>query len=105
MIMTAVPTLFYDKGLQRELEGKIRSMRTITNKGADISLDNGILYVSGLLADTMLFLYDSQGELCGKSKFTMPSITLNIPKRGTYVLVMSHPNCQSEVRRIVCSNI
>ncbi len=105
MIMTAVPTLFYNKGLQRELEGKIQSMQTITNKGASVSLDNETLYVSGLLVDTMLFLYDSQGELCGKCKFTMPSVTLTIPKKGAYVLVMSHPNCQPEVRRIVYSNI
>ncbi|MDD3037364.1 hypothetical protein [Bacteroides sp.] len=80
-------------------------MRTITNKGVCVSLDNGTLYVSGLLVDTMLFLYDSQGELCGKCKFILPSITLTIPKKGAYVLVMSHPNCQSEVRRIIYSGI
>lgn len=80
-------------------------MQTITNKGASVSLDNETLNVSGLLAGTMLFLYDSQGELCGKCKFALPSVALTIPKQGAYVLVMSHPNCQPEVRRIVYSNL
>ena len=44
-----------------------------------------------------------QGELRGKSKFELPSISMLVPKYGTYVLVMSHPNCQPEVRRIIYS--
>lgn len=77
-------------------------METITNKEVGVQLDNkkGILCLTKLLAGTMVFLYDSQGDLKGKQKFALPSITMIIPKSGTYVLVMSHPNCQPEVRRI-----
>lgn len=77
-------------------------METITNKEVDVQLDNekGTLCLTKLLTGTMVFLYDSQGDLKGKQKFALPSITMIIPKRGTYVLVMSHPNCQPEVRRI-----
>jgi hypothetical protein len=35
----------------------------------------------------------------------LPSLTLEISRKGTYVLVMSHPNCQPEVRRIIYSGI
>ena len=38
-----------------------------------------------------------RGELKGKHKFALPSLTMEIPQQGTYVLVMSHPNCQPEV--------
>ena len=77
-------------------------METITNKEVNVRLDNekGTLCLTGLLAGTMVFLYDSQGELRGKHKFALPSFTMEIPQPGTYVLVMSHPNCQPEVRRI-----
>lgn len=77
-------------------------METITNKEVDVQLDNekGTLCLTKLLTGTMVFLYDSQGDLKGKQKFALPSITMIIPKHGTYVLVMSHPNCQPEVRRI-----
>ena len=46
-------------------------METITNKEVNVRLDNekGILCLTGLLAGTMVFLYDSQGELRGKHKF------------------------------------
>ena len=53
----------------------------------------------------MVFLYDSQGELTEKHRFALPSLTLEISRKGTYVLVMSHPNCQPEVRRIIYSGI
>lgn len=71
-------------------------METITNKEVNVRLDNekGTLCLTGLLAGTMVFLYDSQGELKGKHKFALPSLTMEIPQQGTYVLVMSHPNCQ-----------
>lgn len=65
----------------------------------------GTLNLTGLLSGTMVFLYDSQGELIEKSQFALPSLTMAIPKYGTYVLVMSHPNCQPEVRRITYSEI
>ncbi|SCH40958.1 Uncharacterised protein [uncultured Bacteroides sp.] len=80
-------------------------METITNKEVNVRLDNqkGTLCITGLLVGTMVFLYDSQGELRGKSKFELPSISMLVPKYGTYVLVMSHPNCQPEVRRIIYS--
>ena len=75
-------------------------METITNKEVNVRLDNekGTLCLTGLLAGTMVFLYDSQGELKGKHKFALPLLTMEIPQQGTYVLVMSHPNCQPEVR-------
>ena len=78
-------------------------METITNKEVNVRLDNekGILCLTGLLAGTMVFLYDSQGELKGKHKFALPLLTMEIPQQGTYVLVMSHPNCQPEVRRFL----
>ena len=80
-------------------------METITNKEVNVRLDNqkGILCITGLLVGTMVFLYDSQGELKGKSKFELPSISMLVPKSGTYVLVMCHPNCQPEVRRLIYS--
>ena len=82
-------------------------METITNKEVKVRLDNekGSLCLTGLLSGTMVFLYDSQGELRGKYQFTLPSLTMLIPQAGTYVLVMSHPNCQPEVRRITYSKI
>ena len=65
-------------------------METITNKEVNVRLDNekGTLCLTGLLAGTMVFLYDSQGELRGKHKFALPSLTMEIPQPGTYVLVM-----------------
>ena len=41
-------------------------METITNKEVNVRLDNekGTLCLTGLLAGTMVFLYDSQGEVC-----------------------------------------
>ena len=77
-------------------------METITNKAVNIQLDHekGTFCLTELLAGTMVFLYDSQGDLKGKQKFTLPSMIMIIPEPGTYVLVMSHPNCQTEVRRI-----
>ena len=82
-------------------------METITNKGVNVHLDKeeGTLCLTGLLAGTMVFLYDSQGELRGKHQFVLPSLAITIPKPGTYVLVMSHPNCQPEVRRVAYTEI
>lgn len=82
-------------------------METITNKEVNVHLDKetGTLCLTRLLAGTMVFLYDSQGELRGKHQFALPSLTITIPRHGTYVLVMSHPNCQSEVRRIIYTGI
>lgn len=77
-------------------------METITNKEVNVQLDNekGILCLTKLLNGTMVFLYDSLGDLKGKQKFVLPSLTMIVPTHGIYVLVMSHPNCQPEVRRI-----
>ena len=82
-------------------------METITNKGVNICLDNesGELCLTNLLSGTMVFLYDSLGERKEKHRFALPSLTLEISRKGTYVLVMSHPNCQPEVRRIIYSGI
>ncbi len=51
-------------------------METITNKEVNVRLDNekGTLCLTGLLAGTMVFLYDSQGELRGKHKFAFAFI-------------------------------
>lgn len=51
-------------------------METITNKEVNVHLDNekGTLCLTRLLAGTMVFLYDSQGELKGKHKFALPSL-------------------------------
>ena len=59
-------------------------METITNKEVNVRLDNekGTLCLTGLLAGTMVFLYDSQGELRGKHKFALPSLTMEIPQHG-----------------------
>ena len=82
-------------------------MDVITNKEVNVYLDNekGTLCLTGMLVGTMVFLYDSQGELKDKHRFALPSLTLEISRKGTYVLVMSHPNCQPEVRRIIYSGI
>ena len=83
-------------------------METITNKEVNVRLDNAKKMKKALcllLAGTMVFLYDSQGELKGKHKFALPLLTMEIPQQGTYVLVMSHPNCQPEVRRFTYSGI
>lgn len=74
----------------------------ITNEKVIVRLDNenGILCLTGLLSGTMVFLYDSQGELKSKHKFVLPSLAVQLPVYDTYVLVMSHPNCQPEVRKI-----
>ena len=63
--------------------------------------ESGELCLTNLLSGTMVFLYDSQGELREKHQFALPLLTITISKQGTYVLVMSHPNCQPEVRRII----
>ena len=78
-------------------------MDVITNKEVNVYLDNekGTLCLTGML----VVLYDSQGELKEKHRFALPSLTLEISRKGTYVLVMSHPNCQPEVRRIIYSGI
>ena len=57
-------------------------METITNKEVNVRLDNekGTLCLTGLLAGTIVFLYDSQGELRGKHKFALPSLTMEIKK-------------------------
>ncbi len=59
-------------------------METITNKEVNVRLDNekGTLCLTGLLAGTMVFLYDSQGELKGKHKFALPSLTMEISRTG-----------------------
>lgn len=77
-------------------------MEIITNKEVQVLLDEdkGTICLTGMLAGTMVYLYDSQGELRGKYKYVEDTLTLDIPEYGTYVLVMSHPNCQPEVRRI-----
>ena len=82
-----------------------QGMETITNRKVNVHLDNvkGTLDLSGLLENTMVFLYDSQGGLVGKYQYASPSIKVVVPTKGTYVLVMSHPNCQPEVRRIIYS--
>ena len=69
-------------------------MDVITNKEVNVYLDNekGTLCLTGMLVGTMVFLYDSQGELKEKHRFALPSLTLEISRKGTYVLVMSHPN-------------
>ncbi len=55
-------------------------MDVITNKEVNVYLDNekGTLCLTGLLAGTMVFLYDSQGELKSKHKFALPSSTMEI---------------------------
>lgn len=78
-------------------------METITNKTVNVHLDKekGTLILSGLLENTMVFLYDSLGELVGKYQYCSPSIMVTIPYKGPYVMVISHPNCQPEVRKII----
>lgn len=82
-------------------------METITNKEVKVRLDNeaGTIHLTNLLPGTMVFLYDSLGELRGKHLFALPSLAITISKCGIYVLVMSHPNCQPEVRRIIYTGI
>lgn len=79
-----------------------KGMEMITNKELNVCLDKEArtLCLTKLLSGTMVFLYDSQGKLEGKYQFAQPSLTITIPSKGVYVLVMSHPNCQPEVRRI-----
>lgn len=60
--------------------------------------ESGELCLTNLLSGTMVFLYDSQGELREKHQFALPLLTITVSKQGTYVLVMSHPNCQPEVQ-------
>lgn len=77
-------------------------MEIITNKEVKVLVDNeqGTICLTGMLTGTMVFLYDLQGELRGKFRYAESELTLTIPEIGTYVLVMTHPNCQPEVRRI-----
>ena len=83
-------------------EKSVKGMEMITNKELNVCLDKetGTLCLTKLLSGTMVFLYDSQGRLKGKYQFAQPSLTIPISSEGIYVLVMSHPNCQPEVRRI-----
>ena len=55
-------------------------MDVITNKEVNVYLDNekGTLCLTGMLVGTMVFLYDSQGELKEKHRFALPSLTLEI---------------------------
>lgn len=78
-------------------------METIVNKKANIQFnkENGNLCITGVLANTMVYLYDINGELSGKYLYLPPSLNIQIPQRGTYVLVVCHSNRQPEVKRIV----
>lgn len=48
-------------------------MDVITNKEVNVYLDNekGTLCLTGMLVGTMVFLYDSQGELKEKHRFAI----------------------------------
>lgn len=103
MIIAAFPRFFILKQPSVGARRYIQGMDTITNKEVQVYLDNdeGTLKLTGLLVSTLVFLYDSQGDIMGKYMYVSPSITVTVPKPGMYVLVMSHPNCQPEVRRIM----
>lgn len=77
-------------------------MEAITNRKVSIQLDDktGILCLANLLANTRVYVYDNQGELAVKQSFIPPSLHLMLPAQGVYVLVLSHPSCPPEVRRI-----
>ena len=78
-------------------------MEAMNNKGVNLHLDidKGTVSITGLLADTMVYLYDSHGKLKAKSQYILSSLVFALSEYGVYVLVMSHPNCQPEVRRLV----
>ncbi len=77
-------------------------MDLITNNKVNIQLNYKKKWIclSDILTGTMVFLYDSQGQLIGKCQYAIDSITFRVPKYDMYVLVLNHPNCQPEVRRI-----
>lgn len=81
----------------------IQNMEKITNKKIILQLDSerGILYLSELLVDTMVYLYNESGKLQVKEQYTLPSLVISLPKHGVYVLVLFHPTCQVEVKKIV----
>lgn len=78
-------------------------MSLMTNKMVNVHLDKiaGTLRITGLMIDTVVYLYDAKGDLQYKQLYQSPCLDLKFSKKGTYVLVMSHPNCQPEVKRIV----
>ena len=78
-------------------------MEKISNEKVKIQLDSekGILCMSGLHVDTMVYLYNEVGELQLKDKCVDSSLVMSLPRHGRYVLVIFHPTCQVEVRKIV----
>ncbi|WP_455584914.1 hypothetical protein [Bacteroides sp.] len=72
-----------------------------SNKAFEFRLDNekGVLQLTGLLIDTMVYLYDDHGNLQAKEQYTQQPLTVQLPKHGIYVLVLLHPICEIAVRR------
>ena len=73
-----------------------------SNKTFEFQLDTekGVLCLSDLLINTMVYLYNDNGYLQVKELCISSSLTLELPKRGTYVLVILHPASEVVVRRI-----
>jgi hypothetical protein len=74
-----------------------------SNKTFEFQLDTekGVLCLSDLLINTMVYLYNDNGYLQVKELCISSSLTLELPKRGTYVLVILHPASEVVVRRII----
>ncbi|WP_291584593.1 hypothetical protein [Bacteroides sp.] len=74
-----------------------------SNKTFEFQLDTekGVLCLSDLLINTMVYLYNDNGSLQVKELCISSSLTLELPKRGAYVLVILHPASEVVVRRII----
>lgn len=101
--MATVPTLFLYimPPWDWEETGNTQSMENRTNNAFELRLNNddGVLLLSGLLIDTMVYLYDDQGNLKAKEQCVQQAVSVQLPSRGVYVLILFHPICEVVVRR------
>lgn len=74
-----------------------------SNKTLKFQLDTekGVLCLNDLPINTMVYLYNDNGNLQMKELCASSSLTLELPKHGTYVLVILHPASEVVVRRII----
>lgn len=87
------------RGLRDE---ELQSMDKRWNNAFELYLNNedGVLKLNGLLINTMVYLYDEQGNLRAKDQCTEQTLLIQLPSRGAYVLVLLHPSCEVMVRKL-----
>lgn len=84
--------------------GIVMDMEKRSNNAFELQLndEDGVLNLNGLLVDTIVYLYDDQGNLKAKEHCIQQTLVMiQLPCRGAYVLVLFHPICEVVVRRFL----